>query len=234
MPAAGNRPGPLVTTTRRRVVAMFLVCAGATLVGCPGRKPPIVQYSEQESARGAIEQFRNWTLDPARLPPPSVQVGPLRNQGEGLSGTAMLLRPEDAGWNQWGPDALPLLFNNRVALLFELQVPIEGEVRWIPEASWLEVNTPDARVPAVPSAEHLLADLSWHALQQERWLLEGDLVQRTRNAGGFREAFVQDGEGLSGVVAFALPDPDVHIGALRLTVMVQVDGAPHELVWVFQ
>ena len=209
------------------------ICLGVLLSACGPAKRPIVDYSSQQEARETIAAFRAWALEPARLPPPGVDPGPLALEGD-FKAVARVVRAEDASWNQWGSAKEPLLFNNRVALLFEVDLDAPGNVVWNPDGTWLEVNRPEDRLSAVRSAEHLLADLSWHALQQERFLLEGDLVQRTRHAGGFREAFVRDGEGLHGLIAFTLPEPDRHIGALRLTVAFEVDGTPRSLVWVFQ
>lgn len=234
MPAAGNRGGPVLTSTRRITSAAAALIAAIVVAGCPRSRPAIVQYSEQEQVRDAIERFRSRTLDPAKIPPPGVDPGPLEAEVGDVRGSARLIRAEDAPWNQWGDDGRPLLFNNRSAVLFEVDVVAEGAVVWRPDRTWLEVNSDDVRVPAVDSAEHLLAELNWQALQQEKWLLEGDLVQRTRHAGPFREAFVRDGDGLQGLIPFSLPDPDAPIAALRLRVGVQVDGTPHELVWTFQ
>lgn len=195
----------------------------------------MVTSRDQAVAADAIARYREAFLEPAHLPPLGVARGPFEATAGGATGRATLVRPEEATWNQWGPDRRPLLFNDRRALLAELEIVADGVVAWSPARTWVEVNRPDERVPPVPSAEHLLADLAWYALEQERWLLDGDLVQRTRYAGGWREAFLRpDGSTLRGVVAFELPDPEVHVGALRLTVGIDVDGAPRELVWVFQ
>ncbi len=207
---------------------------GLVVSGCGGRRPAIVSAAEQELARDRIARYRAWALEPARIPPPGVVPGPLTAEAGALTGTATLVLPEDAPWNRWGLMGRPLLFNNRVAVLFDVDVEGPGEIRWVPERTVLEVNTPEHRLRAVPTAEHLLAELSWYAIQQEKWVLDGDLVRRTRAAGGFREAFVRDGDGLHGVIPFAWADPDRHVGALRLTVAVTVDGVPAELVWVFQ
>ena len=189
----------------------------------------------QEEAGLSIARFRARTLEPAGLPPPGVDPGPAVAEVEGVLGRAKLVRPEAQSWNRWGPEDKPLLFNDSVALLFDVQVQAAGELRWVVEDCWLEVNSPQVRLPAAASAEHVLADLQWYALEQERWLIDGDLVQRTRHAGGFREAFFHPvTDGFAGVIPFALVDPEAHIGALRLRVTVTVDGVPRELVWVFQ
>lgn len=195
----------------------------------------MVTLRDQEVATAAITRFREIALEPAGLAPLGVASGPIEARGDGLVGVASLARPEAAPWNRWGPDGRPLLFNDRAALLVDVRIEAEGPIAWDPDRTRLEVNRPDQVVAPAPSAEHLLADLAWHALEQERWLLDGDLVQRTRYAGGFRDVFVRaDGAVLHGVIPFALPDPEVHVAALRLTVGVTVGGVPAELVWVFQ
>lgn len=235
MPAAGNPPSQTLTRTTSDFWFLALLTGALWIGGCGPRKQAIVSSDGQREARAAIADFRLWALEPSGLGPLAIDPGPQVADAPGVSGTARVVRPEEAAWNQWGPDARPLLFNDRVALLVEVDLKAEGELRWLPDQTTLEVNRPEDRLVAVPSAEHVLAELQWHALQQEKQLLDGDLVQRTRHAGGFREAFVRvEGERMQGLLAFPREGSQQAVGALRLTVALRLDGAPAELEWVFQ
>jgi hypothetical protein len=177
-----------------------------------------------------------------------VDPGPVHVAGDGVEATARLIRAEEAPWNGW-VDGGPRLFNNAAALVIEVSVRAEGELAWAPDVTRLELNDERTAILAASSGELLLADLLLNAFLEERWALDGDLVDRTRAAGPFRAAYLPlvgvDGA-LDGVVAFPLYEggatptlgggeslAGLHVVALRLTLGVVVDGRLRELVVVF-
>ncbi|MEQ1566995.1 MAG: hypothetical protein ABMA64_15235 [Myxococcota bacterium] len=209
---------------------------GSTLCGCP-RGPDLPAPAEREEAIARIAAYRTFALAPARTPPPSLDVERVEISDGSVRATLWVVRPEAAGWNTW-TDGGPRLFNNRGALLFELDVRGPGPLGWLPEGAVLEINDGRTVLGAASSAEVLLGDLLFHALLEERWAIDGDLVARTRGAGPFRGAYlppVADGP-LRGVVAFPLPpgETDLHVVALRLTLPVVAADGDHELVWVIE
>lgn len=192
--------------------------------------------------RERIAEFRGRALDPARIPPPSIDPGARVAEAGTVRATAAPLRPEDADWNRW-PDGTARLFNDRAALLFAVRIEGTGPIRWVPAATRLEVNDPTTSLSVSSSGELLLGELLVNAYLEERHGLDGDLVERTRAAGPFRARYLPlaaaDGV-LEGVLAFPLvsegrPIGEDHVVALRLTVGVvgDVDGAA-TLVFVFE
>lgn len=227
-----------------RIAILFLA---STLPGCKAARAPTVDGRHRDDTRDVIEQFIRYRLQPARIAPPSVDRRSTA-QATGLSGTAELVLAEDASWNHW-PGPGPRLFNNRTAHLFHLTVetPPEARVRWLPEASQLELNVTGNTLAPAPNQEPLLDELVFWAFQQERAVLEGDLVERTRAAGDFRRAYmpIEGLGGLSGLVAFPLVttetnapfldgmDPsELHVVSMRLTLAIEVDDVRRDLVWL--
>ncbi len=203
----------------------------------------MVSFEGQRNAEESIRRYIEWALLPSRLQPPALKVREVHATNGALSGIARVIRAEDASWNQW-PTAGARLFNNRVAHLVEVHIQAPNPVTWVPQETRLEVNSPNIRLPAAESPEVLLSDLSYFALEQERWVLEGDLVARTRAAGPFRGAWIAPADtGLEGVIAFPLMSAtledggrgraEMHVLALRLTVTVEVAGDRRALEWVF-
>ncbi len=183
-----------------------------------------------------LESFRDYWLEPARVPPPTVDFEFQEIAGPGdVVARARPVRAEEASWNQW-PGSEARLFNNRAVYLFQVEVLGESGIVWLPDSSSLEANTPDTVLPVVRNPDEVLAPLLVAALQQERWVLEGDLVDRTRAAGPFRAAYMPTARQehlLSGLVAFFKVDPEQHVVAMRLTLGVEVGGTAQDLVWVF-
>jgi len=185
-----------------------------------------------------MERFRSFALEPARLPPPSVEPEAAAADA-GLVGAATLRRPEDEAWNL-GPDGAPVLFNDRWVWLVELELTSEEgkPISWVSDDTTLELNDPDTVLRAATTPDDVLGDLLFWALQQERAGVPGDLVARTRTAGGFRSRYLHrtgsDGH-LEGLVAFPAAELDgLHVVAARLKVPVVHDGTTTTLVWVFE
>ncbi|HHO50731.1 MAG TPA: hypothetical protein ENK18_07600 [Deltaproteobacteria bacterium] len=188
-----------------------------------------------------LEAYRRESLEPARVAPMSIAHDTQRIEVGAVIARARSVRPEDAAWNRWASGGVRL-FNNRAAHLFEIRVVGRGPLSWVPEHTQLELNDETVIVPAAETTEAMLTDLLYMAFLEQRWSLEGDLVERARSAGPFRSAYLplyQDEGALEGVIAFPLLGPDgssladLHVVAARLTVQILVDGRPTELVWVF-
>jgi hypothetical protein len=202
---------------------------------------PLVAYEAQQDALRQKEAYEAYALHPAGLVPPAIQVAPLRAESMGVWGMATPLRPEDQSWNRW-PDGGARLFNNRMAHLFEVTLHGEGVIGWIPEETVLELNDPSIRLVATGSPDGLLVDLLYFAKAQEDWILDGDLVARTRAAGPFRASYLpaRGDRQLRGIIGFPMSggsDPisvaETHIVAERLTLAVTTAEGISRLVWVF-
>jgi hypothetical protein len=221
--------------TWRSVLASTVV-VGTVLGAC--HRPGVSPGSEtREVAAEGVESFRAFALDPARLPPPSLETRAEVEAGA-LRARAELVQPEQASWNQ-GPDG-PVLFNDRWAWLVKVHVEsTEGKpISWVADQTTLELNDPDTVLVAARQPDDLLGDLLFWALQEERNGLPGDLVARTRTAGGFRTAYLpRTGSAgvLDGLIAFPAADVEgLHVVAARLKVPIVHDGATVPVVWVFQ
>lgn len=204
------------------------------LFACP--RPPIAARNDDRTlVADEIALFRTRTLEPAKIPPPSIGILQRDLVDGSLVARASFERPEEESWNRWTAGGLRL-FNNRSALLFRVEISGPGPLSWDPSATTLEVNDERTILPAAPTAEVLLADLLLHAYLEQQWALGDDLLNRTRGAGPFRMAYTPTlgAEALSGLIAFPLgAQESTHIVALRLTVSVQAADGPHTLVWIF-
>ncbi len=157
---------------------------------------------------------------------------------QGLTGRAEVVRVEEASWNL-GPDGAPVLFNDRWVWLVQVDIA-SGEgmpISWVAQQATLELNDAETVLHAAPLPDDVLGDLLFWALQEERAGVPGDLVARTRAAGGFRSRYLprtnSDGI-LSGLVAFPAADVEgLHVVAARLKIPVVHDGATVPMVWVF-
>lgn len=220
--------------------ALPLLASWLAFAGCP-RRSPIPAEPDAESVGERIAEYRAAALDPARLPPLSLSSPVATATSGDVRATARVLRPEEAEWNRW-PDGGARLFNDAAALLFVVRVEGTGPLRWVPAATRLELNDERTSILAASSGEPLLGDLLVNAYLEERFGLDGDLVDRARGAGPYRAAYLpltSDGGVLEGLVAFPLiadgrSVADLHVVALRLTLGVvgDADGA-HTLVFVF-
>jgi len=166
---------------------------------------------------------------------PTIEFAPLKSEGEQLTGSATPMMPEDASWNQWPTGAR--LFNNRAAWVFDVHLEGGHDLRWLPDGTKLELNEPGAGLKPSPVPDDVIRPLLVAALEEERSFIEGDLVQRTRAAGPFRQAYLPLGErhgSLRGLVAFPTGGDWEHVTGLRLTLSVAVDGRATTLEWVFE
>jgi len=210
--------------------ALLLVTISAC--GRPRGAPPT---SEGPDPSQAIRAFRAFALAPARLPPPSVTLEPVSVAGDTLAGTAQVVRVEDEPWNTW-PGRELRLFNHRWAWVVDVSVDGPEGLVWRPQSTRLELNDADTVLPVAPTADDVLGDLLFWALEQERHALGDDLVARTRGAGPFRGHYLDQAASgrWEGVLAFPLGDHhDKHVVAARLTIAFDTPSGREELVWVF-
>ncbi len=216
--------------TRRVALALAVLSSPFSLTACTRAPPPASPAARQEVA-DRLDAFERHLLEPARIPPPSVDRAERTVAEGGVSATVRLVLPEEAQWNRWR-DGSARLFNNRVALLFDVRVDGPGPLTWHPERTTLELNDEHIRLFAAPDAEVLLGGLLVHALLAAEWGIETDLVDRTRAAGPFRDAYleprVEQGP-LEGVAGFQLWDGkellgDMHVAAMRLRLVVESAG----------
>jgi len=201
----------------------------------------MVPYEGQQEAMNKKRAYEAYALRPAGIAPPGIDTTPRRADGDGIWGMAAPIRAEEESWNQW-PDGSARLFNNRMAHLFEVSLQGDGLIGWVPEDTSLELNDPSIRLISSGSPEGLLVDLLYFAKTQEDWILDGDLVARTRAAGAFRSSYMPArGSGrIDGIIGFPISSldapmevADTHIVAERLTVSVTTAQGIRTLVWVF-
>jgi len=217
----------------------FQACLVAlALVGAACRRPGSPPSSgAREVTQEGSDRFRAFALEPARRPPPSLD--PLATaSARGLTGQAEVVHVEQASWNL-GPDGAPVLFNDRWVWLLQVDIASsEGKpISWVAQQATLELNDPETVLHAAPLPDDILGDLLFWALQEERAGVPGDLVARTRAAGGFRTRYLSRTSSsgvLSGLVAFPAADVEgLHVVAARLNIPVVHDGATVPMVWVF-
>lgn len=211
--------------------ALFLVLQP----GCGRRPAQIVDPTAQADVAEQLSAFERHWLGPARVAPPTVADGARKAYDQGVIGSASTLRPEAATWNQWKTSSYRL-FNNRVALMFDLKLHGSGSLRWLPSDSVLVVNGQET-FPAAVAPDDLLLPLLKAALQQEANVIDGDLTERTRAAGPFRSAYLPTTpavDTLEGVIAFPLDDPDMHVVYMQLQVGVNTDEGPATLRFDFE
>jgi hypothetical protein len=183
--------------------------------------------------------FETYWLSPAKIAPPTVSFEREVLELDGISAYAQPLLLEDATWNQW--DGLGYrLFNNRLGIAFEVGVVVEDAettINWLPESTFVELNSEADLNYASASADLLLGPLHSAALRQQQGGLEGDLVDRLRAARPFRSAYVPiESPGVwEGVIVFPefeAAQSDIRIvGAVRLTVALNIEGIRRILVW---
>jgi hypothetical protein len=176
--------------------------------------------------------FETYWLSPAKIAPPTVSFEREVLELDGISAYAQPLLLEDATWNQW--DGLGYrLFNNRLGIAFEVGVVVEDAettINWLPESTFVELNSEADLNYASASADLLLGPLHSAALRQQQGGLEGDLVDRLRAARPFRSAYVPiESPGVwEGVIVFPefeAAQSDIRIvGAVRLTVALNIEG----------
>jgi len=220
---------------------VFVLLLTIFAVSCPRQRLPTLSFAEQSAAREQKDAYETYALHKSGIAPPGIAFESRRAEGAGIWGTAIPVRPEDADWNQW-PDGNARLFNNRMAHLFDVQLHGEAMLGWVPEGTALELNDESVRLVSAASPEDLLVDLLFFAKSQEDWILDGDLVARTRAAGAFRAEYIpaQGDRELSGLIGFPMTTHDDgleiaerHVVAERLTISVVTVAGIQELVWVF-
>lgn len=208
------------------------------------------QATERAEFALALKRFVQYRLLPARVAPPSVgRVGAVVRDGP-VQGVARLVLAEDQPWNGWDGEGVRLL-NNTVAHWFQIDVEtVDGTaLRWDPSRTTLELNEPGNVLRVARTQEELLEELLFFAYQQERFLLDGDLVERARGGGQLRAAYLAPHEDhLQGLIAFPIaltpetapflghggPPADYHVVSMRLSVGVDTPDGPRSLQWLFE
>jgi hypothetical protein len=216
--------------TRRAPLALAVLSGLFSWPGCT-RVPPPPSAAERQQVAERLEAFEEHMLAPAGTTPPSVDREPRVIEDGDVRATVRLVLPEEAEWNRWR-DGGARLFNNRVALLFDVKLEGPGPLAWRPERTTLELNDASIRLTAAPDAEVLLGGLLVHALLAAESGVETELVDRTRAAGPFRDVYLERGadEGpLEGVIGFQLwdgtePRGDLHVARMRLRLAVDSAG----------
>jgi hypothetical protein len=212
-----------------------VVLASLILCSCSKRRDVQVSGVEQSAALQDLRLFSAYWLDPAQVPPPTIAFESRTATDGTVEVTVTPIRAEDAPWNQWEGEGARL-FNNRAAHLFEVSIAGRDDVRWIPEASGLELNVEGSPTPPHRHPDNLLVPLLEYARQQERWLLSGDLMARTRAAGPFRAAYMPIGvhsQTVRGVVAFPIVDPQQLVVGLRVTLAAEDATGPHTVTFTY-
>jgi hypothetical protein len=213
---------------------VFIAVVGAFAASGCARRPARPTPSEQQEMADRIAAFSEHLLEPARVAPPSVERGPKRASAGPVTATVELVLPEEESWNRWR-DGSARLFNNRVALLFDVRIDGPGPITWDARQSTLALNDEHTVLTAAEDAEILLAGLLVHALLSEEWGVECDLVDRTRAAGPFRAAYLSPSATeapLEGLLGFQLWNGeealgDLHVAAMRIRLAVEAGGEPH-------
>jgi hypothetical protein len=201
----------------RAKVTRTLLCAVLIAISCARSRHQPPPAAERREGEDELARFHAYWLAPAHVAPPTIPFEPRTRAEEAWTLAAQPARPELAAWNQWqGPDAR--LFNDRAGYLFEIAVDGPGPVRWVPEKTRLWLNGRAIELRPAASPEDLLGPLLSAAVQQERDLLDGDLVDRTRGAGAFRSAYlpVSEQPRLAGALIFPTDEPDRHVTDLEL------------------
>lgn len=240
-------PAPRTRLARRaRWTPVF---AGFVAIACGTRSTRVLVGEEREETRAVVDDFVEWRLAPAHVAPPTLARRTALASVDGVSGSAELILAEEAEWNQW-PGETARLFNNRAAHVFRVDLVGQGPMSWLPERTQLELNAPGNVLRPAPTQEPLLEELIFWAYHQERQLLQGDLVARTRAAGALRDAYLpasSDDGLLSGVLAFPIEvtpeterflgdgDPaGYHVVAMRLTLGLLGPDGRRQLVFDFE
>lgn len=236
-----------------RNIGSFFVCLvafTAFTAGCRRDRGGVKQAAERREFATALERFVQYRLEPARVAPPTVSpVGALVQDGP-VQGVARLILAEDEPWNAWEGAGVRLL-NNTVAHWFQVDVEaIDGTpLRWDPARTVLELNEPGNTLRVARTQEELLEELLFFAYQQERFLLDGDLVERARGGGQLRAAYLDaHADTLQGLIAFPIalnpetapflghggPPADYHVVSMRLSLGVDTPSGPRRLQWLFE
>lgn len=215
---------------RKTILSVILVASCAHPSAWRG-----VDREERAQVAEQLDAFRDFWLAPAHLPAPPVELAEPTVRVDGVVGTLRRVRAEDEDWNQFPAGDLRL-FNDRAAWMFAVHLTGTGEVRWVPEGSRLDVNVDDDPHLPASSPELLLQPLVDAARRQERWVLDGDLHVRLREARAFRAAYLPTSSApvLDGVVAFPRRDGDGPVAAMRVTLQVEDDEGLHTLSWLFE
>ena len=170
------------------VCLIFLVLP----LSCARRGISLSESTDKHVLQKDLLAFEEYWLAPARIAPPTVSFDRVEQEIDGVKAYAQVLLLEDARWNQWdGPGYR--LFNNRLGIGFVVGVSVddpETMISWLPESTFVELNTEEELNYASASADLLLGPLHSAALRQQEGGLEGDFVDRLRAARSFRTAYV--------------------------------------------
>ena len=224
----------------------FCILLCLLLCSCVTNRIQAPVPQQQTEVAQTVERYIQYSLMPAKSAPPTLQIVGEQQEGP-LKGEATLVFAEEQSWNQW-PDGSSRLFNNRAALLFQIAIHTEEPLVWRWDLSTLELNHEGNTVLPSPSAEPLLQDLLFWAFHQEKQLLQGDLINRSRGSGALRSAYLHTPvlhEPIEGLIAFPLyssknsvlqdlADPSTyHIVSMRLTCVFERSGELQTIVWTF-
>ena len=230
-----------LTRPAEGIWGIFVVMLAFPLGNCTHSGRNLVVDVGGLSAERAIHAWSAWALEPSNLAHPQVPSDEFRLEQDGQWVAIRYIRAETADWNDW-PDGRPRLFNNRTGHLFEVRSSLPASARLSTGRTSLELNSPEIRLLMADGPDRFLDPLINHALLQERHGSTGDLASRLRGAGGFRSAWWHhEAEGWEGLIGFptpngathdgALPLSELHVVAMRLTLVLEVDGDPQ--TWVF-
>lgn len=200
-------------------------------MGCVRPIGPAPAIAEREEGRQRLERFSEAWLEPARIAPPTVSPEPQVVESEGVSARVRVLRAEEASWNEWGEGVR--LFNERAGYFFAVELAGEGRLAWLPERTLLERNVEGSPLRASADPDEFLLPLQQAALHAAALVLDRDFGERARAAGPFRSAYLSrraQRDRLDGVVGFRADDTSLHVVAMRLTLAVQTETGPRDLV----
>jgi hypothetical protein len=210
-------------------------------LSCASRRVALFNPSEQVLLAADLLSFEEFWLHPAKIAPPTIVFDEIILKDKELVTFAEPVLLEDAEWNSWAGEGFRL-FNNRLGIAFRVgvqTVDAETTISWHPESTFIELNTEGEICYASSNADYLLGPLHSAALKQQQSGIEGDYVDRLRGAHQFREVYVPaNAQGVwDGIIVFPELEPSLSemriVGAIRLTVTVNIEGVRRILVWTF-
>lgn len=181
----------------------------------------------------ALDQFATTWLAPARIAPPTIDFEPMVATSGQWTATATPFLVEDAAWNRWPEENR--LFNNRVAYWFDVEVHGSGELRWLPEETWVDLNGRQ-RLRSAPTPEELLEPLFAAAVAETRAGGGRRFADRTRAAGPYRDGYLPIGTAVDaahGWVAFPTGGIERHVTRIELEVTIATHEGTRRFTWLF-
>jgi hypothetical protein len=213
----------------------YVILSALVLSSCARHHAAVVAPEDRDAIAAELARFQDWWLAPARIAPPTIPWETRTATSGSWTATATPFLAEDAAWNAWPEGAR--LFNNRVGYLFAVTIDGPGPLRWVPDGTTLRLNAAGAPLVALPSPEALLTPLVGAALQQEHWLVDGDLVERTRQAGAFRAAYLSAApahDHVEGVIVFPAVDADSQVISMALDLAIDNRGSRRVFHWDYE